>query len=112
MKKLPGLLLLIFIAFQPGCKKSNGTQAGTNAHLIYGGNPAADGIGYYIQLDDTHENVWALNLPSGFKDPGGRNANEAVSIKFVDTGKRQLPGNGPAGEGGWRVVYLVTIARP
>jgi hypothetical protein len=107
MKKLPGLLLLILIAFQPGCKKSNGAQEATAAHVRYGGEPAVDGAGFYIQIDATHENVYAMNLPSMYKIAD--TTSTQVAIKFVDTGKRQIAGFGLASGGGWRVVYLVSI---
>ncbi|HLZ86439.1 MAG TPA: hypothetical protein VKQ52_04320 [Puia sp.] len=106
MKKLPGLLLLILIALQPGCKKSNDVLGVVNAHVLYGGDPVVDGPGYYIHLDGSGENIVALNLPSSYQHP---TVNEAVAIKFVDTGKRRIVGFADADHGGWRVVYIVTI---
>ena len=105
-KKLPGLLLLILIAFQPGCKKNNDTVAESTAHVRYGGEPAADGIGYYIQLDSTKETVIPINLPSGYKHT---DVNEAVAVKLIDVGKRFHLGYTDPNSIGLRGVYLVTI---
>jgi hypothetical protein len=107
MKKLPGLLLLILIALQPGCKKSNESLGETNAHVLYGGAREVDGMGYYIHLDGTGENIIALNLPSSYQQPG---VNASVAIKFVDTGKRQAIDWATA-TAGLRVVYIVTIRK-
>jgi hypothetical protein len=108
MKKLPGLLLLILIALQPGCKKSNDTLAETSAHVIDGGSLAADGMGYHIHLDGTGEDVIPLNLPASYRQPG---VNASVAIKFVDTGKREVFAFETANTIGLRVVYLVTLRK-
>ena len=105
MKKLSGFLLIILIAFQPGCKKSNDTTISeTRAHVLYGARPEVDGLGYYIHVDGTGENVVPINLPSSYQRP---TVNTAVALKFVDTGKRQVVGDLAAG--GLRVVYVVSI---
>lgn len=108
MKKLPGLLLLILIALQPGCKKTNDTLAETNAHVRYGGDPAADGIGYYIRVDNTQEYVIPINLPSGYQKT---DVNAAVAVKFVDTGKKYFTGLSTPANPGIRVVYIVMIRK-
>ena len=105
MKKLSGFLLLIIIAFQPGCQKSNDTTLSeTRAHVLYGAHPEANGLGYYIHVDGTGENVVPLNLPSTYQQPA---VNAAVALKFVDTGKRQIVGD--LATGGLRVVYVISI---
>jgi len=107
-KKIPGLLLLLFvIAFQPGCKKSNDTVGETNAHILDGGKPEVDGMGYYIKLDGSNEDVVAINLPSGYRTPG---VNAAVAIKFLDTGNRRKL-NWTTANLGLRVIYIVTIRK-
>jgi hypothetical protein len=108
MKKIPGLFLLILIALQPGCQKSNESLGETSAHVLYGGAREVDGMGYYIHLDGTGENIVALNLPSAYQQPG---VNASVTIKFVDTGKRQILNFGTTDNGGLRVVYIVTIRK-
>jgi len=107
MKKLPGLLLLIIIALQPGCKKSNDTLAETSAHILYGGDPAVDGRGYYIKLDGTKEDVVAVNLPASYQTP---EVNAAVALKFVHTGERRKIDWSSANLG-LRVVYNVTLRK-
>ena len=108
MKKLTPLLLLIFvIAFQPGCKKDSDTVGETNAHVLDGGNPEIDGLGYYIKLDASNEDVVAINLPSSYRTPG---VNAPVAIKFLDTGNRRKL-NWATANLGLRVVYIVTIRK-
>lgn len=106
MKKLPGLLLLILIAFQPGCKKNNETVAELPAHVRYGGEPAADGIGYYIQLQNSSEIVIPINLPAAYKHP---DVNDSVGVKLIDVGKRFHLGDTDPNSLGLRGVYVVTI---
>ena len=107
MIKLPGLLLLILIALQPGCKKSNDSIGETKAHVVDGGIVAADGTGFHIHIDGTNEDVIPINLPSGYQQPA---INAAVAVKFVDTRKRQQVGGFP-NTLGWRVVYIVEIRK-
>jgi len=108
MKKIPGLLLII-IALQPGCKKNNDSIGEMSAHIRYGGEPAADGIGYFIQLDNTRETVIPVNLPSGYKHT---DVNDAVAVKLVDAAKRFYYGLAPApANPGIRGVYIVTIRK-
>jgi hypothetical protein len=108
MKKLPGLLLLILIAFQPGCKKSNDTVGEVTAHVRYGGDPAADGIGYNIVLDNTQEIVVPINLPSGYRRT---DVDAAVAVKLIDIGKRFHLGYTSPNSIGMRGVYIVTIRK-
>src|SRR5579871_6581621 len=88
MKKIPGLLLLTLVLLQGACKKSNDTTLSeTKAHILYGGDPAVDGRGYYVQLDATGEDIIPINLPSAYRQP---DINAAVALKFLDTGKKQM----------------------
>jgi hypothetical protein len=107
MKKIPGFLLLFFIAFQPGCnKKNNDTVLEVIAHLRYGGEPAADGTGYYLLLDSTREYVIPINLPSTYRHP---DVNETVAVRLIDVGKRFFYGYRMPGGPGFRGVYIATI---
>lgn len=108
MKKLPGLLLLIIIALQPGCKKNSDSVQEVSAHVKFGGEPALDGIGYYIVVDGTREAVFAMNLPSAYQHS---DVDAAVAVRLVDIGKKSYPGmlgtSGPA----MRVMYIVTLRK-
>jgi hypothetical protein len=108
MKKLPGLLLIALIAFQPGCKKNNEPVADVTAHVRYGGEPAADGIGYYIRLDNSSEVVIPINLPSEYKHT---DVNDSVAVKIIDVGKRFHLGYTEPNSTGLRGVYIVTIRK-
>ena len=54
MKKLFGLLpVLLVILLTAGCQKSTPVNlTEINAHVIDGGDPAADGLGLYINIDN------------------------------------------------------------
>ncbi|HXB06667.1 MAG TPA: hypothetical protein VNW04_06120 [Puia sp.] len=108
MKNLPGFLLLILIALQPACKKNADAVGETMAHIRFGGEPALDGIGYYIVLDSTKEAVMPINLPSGYKQ---EDVNAAVAVRIVDTGKKVFPGMAGTAGPGMREVYIVTIRK-
>jgi hypothetical protein len=108
MKKLPGLLLLILLAAQTGCKKSADTISEVQAHIRYS-DPAADGIGYYLYLDSTREVVIPVNLSSSWHYP---TVDAAVAIKIVDAGRRFYYGMMPVTNNpGLRGVYIVTIRK-
>ena len=91
------------------CQKSN-NQPGSSeisGQLKYGGDPAADGLGYYITTDSTHENLNLQNLPAEFKHT---DVNAHVAINFFDTGQtltvEALPGvTGP------RIVVVRSIRK-
>ena len=110
MKKLTGFLLLTWLLLlQVACKKSNDVSLNeTSAHVLYGNSTAVDGMGYFIHVDGTGENVIPINLPSSYQQP---TASTSVAVKFVDTGKRQVVGDAPAGSLGLRVVYIVTLRK-
>src|ERR1700749_1766075 len=106
MKKgLPALLFACLITIA-GCKKEEPSHlTEINAHIIDGGSVAADGLGYYIKLDSTQEQVIALNLPSEYKTTG---INAPVAVKFVETGRIVHLGMSASP---YRVVYLSTIRK-
>ena len=91
------------------CEKSN-TEPGASqvsGQLKYGGDPNADGLGYYIITDSTHENLNLQNLPAEFKHT---DVNAHVAINFFDTGRtlviETLPGvTGP------RIVVVKSIRK-
>ncbi len=103
-KQLPFFLFLLLLLFA-GCKKEEPVSLSEiNAHVLDGGMPAADGIGYYIKIDNTGESVAAVNLPAEFKSQG---INAAVAVKFVDTGKTVRLSFGTI----LRLVYLAQIRK-
>jgi hypothetical protein len=104
MKKLPGLLLILLVALQPGCRKNNDSVAEVKAQVRYS-NPDVDGIGYSLLLDGTSETVIPINLPSSYKQNG---VGDAVAVKLIDTGKRFHLGYSSVG---LRGVYIVTIRK-
>lgn len=105
MKKLPGLLIILLVVVFAGCQKSTPTNLSEiNAHVIDGGDPQADGKGIYISIDNTHENVVPINLPTEFQQKG---INAPISIKIVNTGKTTRLNVGVNS----RVVYLVSIRK-
>ncbi|HVU99021.1 MAG TPA: hypothetical protein VHE34_27555 [Puia sp.] len=106
-KKLPGLLLLLIIAFQPGCKRNNDTVAEVTANVRYGGEPAADGFGYYIRLNSS-EVVIPINLPSTYRHT---DVNDSVAVRLIDVGKRFHLGYTEPNSMGLRGVYIATIRK-
>jgi hypothetical protein len=105
MKKLSGLLLILLVVVFAGCQKSTPANLSeVNAHVVDGGDPQAKGLGLYISLDNTHENVIPINLPTEFQQKG---INVPVAIKIVNTGKTTRLGSGTNS----RVVYLVSIRK-
>jgi len=107
MKKIPGLLLLmILLAVFAGCQKSAPANISeVNAHVIDGGDPAVDGWGIYIRLDNSKENVVPINLPAEYQQ---KDINSAVALKIVNTGGTKRLGNGGTYS---RIVYIVAIRK-
>ncbi len=109
MKKLSGLLLLLLVAVFTGCQKSNpAIVTEMNAHVVDGGDPAADGIGLYIEVDNTKEVVIPLNLPGDYQQKG---IHAPVAVKFVDTGKTAHRGYTDPATPGYRVVYIISVRK-
>lgn len=82
-------LLLIFVA----CKKNNSNndnKVTTVASLIYGGEPAADGVGWFIKLQDSSA-VHPNNLPQEFQQTTST-VRQAVKITFEYTGEKYQTG--------------------
>ena len=105
MKKISGLLLIMLLAVFAGCQKSAPSNLSEiNAHVIDGGNPAADGLGLYIQLDGSRENVVPINLPAEYQQKG---INAPVALKIVNTGGTKRLGLGSD----CRIVYIVAIRK-
>jgi hypothetical protein len=106
MKKIPGLLLILFLAIFAGCQKSAPSNLSEiNAHVVDGGDPAVDGLGIYIKLDATHENVVPINLPAEYQQKG---INASVALKIVNTGGVKRLGDGGVDS---RIVYIVSIRK-
>lgn len=106
MKKSILLLLTAGLVFT-ACNKE--TMQSTNAEItgkvLFGGDRAADGIGYYILTDNDHAALSPQNLPEEFKHT---NVDEHVAIRYFDTGAtlntEQVPG-----AAGPRIVVLRSI---
>lgn len=83
MKKVVAILSAVFIL--AACNKNSiqPSNAEVTGQVMYGGDPAADGIGYYIQLDETHENISPQNLPADYKH---KDVHAHVAIRYFDTG--------------------------
>jgi hypothetical protein len=106
MKKIPGLLLILSLAVVAGCQKSAPANLSEiNAHVVDGGDPAVDGMGIYIRLDATHENVVPINLPAEYQQKG---INASVALKVVNTGGVKRLGD-PGAD--CRIVYIVSIRK-
>ncbi len=105
--KQTAVSILCAILILTACQKSalQPSSPEVTGKVLYGGDPAADGVGYYIRTDSTHENLSPQNLPVEFKH---KDVNAHVAIKFFDTGNtlntQLLPGAvGP------RIVVLRSI---
>lgn len=93
MKQVVAILLVagLFTA----CKKSNTEPHSpeVSGFVKYGGDPAADGRGYYLLADSTHEILSLQNLPAEYKHA---DVNVRVALRFFDTGQtmttEMLPG--------------------
>jgi hypothetical protein len=108
--KVPGPLFLAIVLLFAACSKKDtlsGPSGETSGQLKYGGAPAADGIGYYMITDSTHETLSLQNLPAEYKHT---DVNTHVTIRFFDTGQtlaiEALPGTvGP------RIVVIRSIRK-
>jgi len=103
------LVLLAVVLFFYSCSKNSlsNTRNETVGQLKYGGDPNADGLGYYMITDSTHETLHLENLPVEYKH---ENVNVHVAINFFDTGQtltmEALPGTvGP------RIVVVRSIRK-
>ena len=105
MKRIVAFLLAVSVL--SACTKSSTqpSNAEVSGQILYGGDPAADGIGYYLRTDSTHETLSPQNLPVEYKHT---DVNAHVAIRYFDTGAtlhtEMLPGaTGP------RIVVLRSI---
>ena len=108
MKAL-AIFFLTAALFLSSCSKDSLSQprSETTGQLKYGGDPEADGLGYYIVTDSTHETLHLQNLPAEYKHA---DVDAHVAINFFDTGKtltmEALPGTiGP------RIVVVRSIRK-
>jgi hypothetical protein len=89
------------------CNKSsiepnNGEVKG---QVLYGGDRAASGIGYYILTDTDHETLSPQNLPAEFKHA---TVNAHIAFSYFDTGATLVTDAIPNATGP-RVVVLRSI---
>lgn len=102
--------LLAFVLLFSACSKKDtlsNPSSETTGQLKYGGDPAADGLGYYMTTDSTHETLSLQNLPAEYRHA---DVNAHVAIRFFDTGQtlglEALPGTiGP------RIVVVRAIRK-
>lgn len=106
MKKSIGILLICSLVILAGCQKSGPANApAINAHIIDGGDPAADGIGLYLKADNTQQVVIPINLPPDYQQRG---INLPVSVKYVETGQTTYRG---LNSHPYNVVYIVSVRK-
>jgi hypothetical protein len=100
---------LAIALFLSACKKDSLSTPGSEitGQLKYGGNPIADGIGYYMLEDSTHETLSLQNLPAEYRHT---DVNDHIAIKFFDTGKTQNT-TMLAGATGPRIVVIRSIRK-
>ena len=103
------IVTLLAIFAITACKKDSlqPSNAEVTGQVLYGGNPAADGLGYYIRTDDTHENLSPQNLPVEYKHT---DINTHVAIRYFDTGSK-LPMAMIPGATGPRIVVIRSIRK-
>jgi hypothetical protein len=106
MKKSILLLLTVGLVFAACNKESmQPSNAEITGKVLYGGDRAADGIGYYILTDNDHAALSPQNLPAEFKHT---NVDQHVAIRYFDTGAtlhmEQVPG-----AAGPKIVVLKSI---
>ena len=101
------LFLLAAVLALAACNKNSiqPSNAEVTGQVLYGGDPAADGIGYYIRTDNEHEALSPQNLPAEFKNI---NVNAHVAIRYFDTGTTLNTDMAP-GATGPRIVVLRSI---
>ncbi|HEY4208056.1 MAG TPA: hypothetical protein VGM31_14630 [Puia sp.] len=106
MKRSILLLLTAGLIFA-SCKKDSvqPSNAEITGQVLYGGDRAADGIGYYILTDNDHAPLSPQNLPAEFKHA---NVNAHVAIRYFDTGATLNTDMAP-GATGPKIVVLRSI---
>ena len=108
-KNMKKSLLFLFMAVMAlsACHKSSiqPSNAEVTGQVLYGGDPAADGIGYYIKTDNDHAALSPQNLPAEFKNV---NVNAHVAFRYFDTGTTLNTALAP-GATGPRIIVLRSI---
>lgn len=91
MKKTLLLIIPCFVLIIAACKKDNADnkKVTTAASVIYGGEPAADGVGWYIKLQDSSA-VHPNNLPEAFTQTP--TVRQSVKVTFEYTGEEYRTG--------------------
>ncbi|HVU54458.1 MAG TPA: lipoprotein [Puia sp.] len=105
MRKI--LFLLAAVLALAACNKESiqPGNAEVTGQVLYGGDPAADGIGYYIRTDNDHAALSPQNLPAEFKHI---TVDAHVAIRYFDTGATMNTQLAP-GATGPRIVVLRSI---
>jgi hypothetical protein len=87
MKKWLGFSLLLALAGQPGCKKSEAQpQLSESRAVLNLANPVIDGPRVdELVLDSTHETLVPINKKEGW--PQIQAGPTPVAIRFIDAGK-------------------------
>jgi len=106
MKKIILFLFPAVLAFA-SCQKDSvqPANAEVTGQVLYGGDRAADGIGYYIRTDSDHETLSPQNLPAEFKQA---TINAHVAFRYFDTGATLNTDMAP-GATGPRIIVLKSI---
>jgi len=101
------LFLFMAVAGLTACRKDSIQPSNTEitGQVLYGGDRAADGIGYYIRTDNDHEALSPQNLPAEFKHA---TVNAHVAFRYFDTGAT-LNTNMAPGATGPRLIVLKSI---
>jgi len=91
MKKTLLLIILCFMLILAACKKdhADNKKITSVASVIWGGEPAADGSGWYIKLQDSSE-VHPNNLPEEFMQT--QIIRQSVKVTFEYTGEKYQTG--------------------
>ena len=101
------LLLFTAVLALTACQKeaTQPTNSEVTGQVLFGGDRAADGIGYYIRTDNDHEALSPQNLPVEFKHT---TVNAHVAIRYFDTGATLNTEMAP-GATGPRIIVLRSI---
>lgn len=83
MKKI--VYALAFVLVLVSCKKEEASSICTDATVLWGGDPAADGLGWYLSAGDSvdHKTYIPQNLPDNFKIDG-----QAVHVCMYETNEK------------------------
>lgn len=96
--------------FFTACSKDSplSDSKGVTGQLRYWvGNPARGDIGYYLDVDSTHEMLSLKNLPTEFRRT---DVNERVTVKFFDT-HQTVTMDMLSSMSGPRIVVVLSISK-